>query len=94
MSKAENIGDILVAYFRENGLEQQILGDQIIEKWPQVMGLQVARLTGKMEIQNQVLHVQIRSAALRQQLFECRAVLIRKLNDSVGAQVIKDIRLR
>ena len=94
MSKAENIGDILAAYFRENGLEQQILGDQIIEKWPQVMGSQVARLTGKIEIKDQVLHVQIRSAALRQQLFECRTALIRKLNDSVGAQVIKDIRLR
>ena len=94
MSKAENIGDILATYFRENGLEQQILGDQIIEKWPQVMGPQVARLTGKIEIQDQVLHVQIRSAALRQQLFECRTALIRKLNDSVGATVIKDIRLK
>ena len=94
MSKAENIGDILVAYFRENGLEQQLLGDQIIEKWPQLMGPQVARLTGKIEIKDQVLHVQIRSAALRQQLFECRTALIRKLNDSVGAQVIKEIRLK
>lgn len=94
MGKAESIGDLLAVFFRENGMEQRMLGDQLIELWPQVMGPQVARLTGKIEIKNQVLFVQIRSAALRQQLFECRTALIRKLNDSVGAQVIKDIRLR
>ncbi|MCQ2311724.1 MAG: DUF721 domain-containing protein [Paludibacteraceae bacterium] len=94
MGKAEKIGDILAAFFRENGMEQQMLGDQLIELWPQVMGPQVARLTGKIEIKNQVLFVQIRSAALRQQLFECRTALIHKLNDAVGATVIKDIRLK
>jgi len=87
------ITDLLMQYFREQGLEQTMLGDQLIEKWPEIMGQQIARLTGKIEIKDQVLHVQIRSAALRQQLFECRTALINKLNEAVGASVIKDIRL-
>jgi len=87
------ITDLLMQYIREQGLEQTLLGDQLIEKWPEIMGQQIARLTGKIEIKDQVLHVQIRSAALRQQLFECRTALIQKLNESVGASVIKDIRL-
>jgi len=94
MAKPTSITELLAQYLRDQGLEQTILGDELIKKWPEVMGEQVARLTGKMEIKDQVLHVQIRSAALRQQLFECRSALIQKLNDAVGASVIKDIRLR
>jgi len=94
MAKPIAITDLLVQYLKDQGLEQTILGDQLIALWPEVMGAQVARLTGKIEIKDQVLHVQIRSAALRQQLFECRTVLIKKLNEAVGASVIKDIRLR
>lgn len=94
MAQPTAITDLLVQYFREQGLEQTILGDELIKKWPEVMGEQVARLTGKIEIKEQVLHVQIRSAALRQQLFECRGALIQKLNEAVGASVIKEIKLR
>jgi len=93
MAKPTAITELLAQYLREQGLEQTILGDELIAQWPKVMGAQVARLTGKIEIKNQVLHVQIRSAALRQQLFECRSNLIKKLNEAVGASVIKDIRL-
>jgi len=94
MAKPTAITDLVVQYLREQGLEQTILGDKIIALWPIVMGEQVARLTGKMEIKDEVLHIQIRSAALRQQLFECRTELIQRLNDAVGAQVIKEIRLK
>ncbi|MCQ2347571.1 MAG: DUF721 domain-containing protein [Paludibacteraceae bacterium] len=94
MAQAAPIGEILAAYFRENGMEQQMLGDLLVEKWPEIMGPQVARLTGNIEIKEQVLYVQIRSAALKQQLFECRTALIKKLNESIGAKVIEDIRLR
>jgi len=94
MAKPTSITELLAQYLREQGLEQTILGDELIALWPKVMGEQVARLTGKIEIKDQVLHVQIRSAALRQQLFECRTALIQKLNEAVGASIIKEIRLK
>ncbi|MCQ2343269.1 MAG: DUF721 domain-containing protein [Paludibacteraceae bacterium] len=94
MSKPASIGDIIIQYFREQGLEESIMGERLVELWPQVMGAQVARLTGTIEVKEQVLYVQIRSAALRQQLFECRTALINKLNEAVGGTAIKDIRLR
>jgi len=94
MAKPIAITDLLASYLREQGLEQTILGDKLVQLWPQIMGKQVADLTGKIEIKDQVLHIQIRSAALRQQLFECRTALIKKMNDAVGAEIIKDIRLK
>lgn len=94
MSKPTAISNLINDYLREQGLEQSILGEQLIRLWPDIMGKQVADLTGTIEIKNQVLMIQIRSAALKQQLFECKRALIKKLNDAVGGEAIKDIRIR
>lgn len=87
------IGDALVQYLRESGLEQSVLDVQIEEVWPQVMGDVVNRLTRSVEVRNGVLYVRVNSAALKTQLFENRFELVRKLNDAVGAKAIRDCRI-
>ena len=89
---AESITDLLVSYFRENGLEKTMLEHRLIQLWPETMGEQVARLTTKVEIRNGILYVTLRSAALRAQLFECRSEVVKRLNQTTGGEVIHDIR--
>ena len=88
-----NITDALVDYLRESGLEQSVLEVQIEELWPQVMGETVAKLTRSVEVKDGMLIVHLNSAALKAQLFENRFELVRKLNEAVGAQVIRDCRI-
>ena len=88
-----NITDALVNYLRESGLEQSVLDVQIEEAWPQVMGDTVTRLTRSIEMKNGMLIVHVNSAALKTQLFENRFELVRKLNEAVGAEAIKDCRI-
>jgi len=88
-----SISDALVEYLRESGLEQSVLEVQIEDVWPQVMGDVVTNLTRSVEVKNGVLIVRVNSAALKTQLFENRFELVRKLNDAVGAQVIRDCRI-
>lgn len=90
---AQPIGDLLTSYLRESGLEKPLLERQVVEKWPELMGPMVARLTRSVELTNGVLKVRISSAALKAQLFENRRELVAKLNDVVGAHVIDDVRL-
>ena len=80
-------------FLRESGLEQPVLEVQITEVWPQVMGDVVNRLTRSVEVKNGVLIVRVNSAALKTQLFENRFELVHKLNEAVGAKVIKDCRI-
>lgn len=87
------IGDAIIQYLRENGLEQSVLDVQIEEVWPQVMGDVVNRLTRSVEVRDGVLYVRVNSAALKTQLFENRFELVRKLNEAVGARAIKDCRI-
>ena len=87
------IGDALIQYLRESGLEQSVLDVQIEEVWPRVMGDVVNRLTRSVEVRDGVLYVRVNSAALKTQLFENRFELVRKLNEAVGAKAIRDCRI-
>lgn len=88
-----SIGEALISYIRESGLEQSVLDVQIEEVWPKVMGEAVKRLTRSVEVKNGVLIVHVNSAALKTQLFENRFELVRKLNEAVGAPALKDCRI-
>ncbi len=91
--KAESIGTLLAEYFRGTEAETTLLERKIPAAWTELLGKTVARFTGEMEVKNGTLFVHIRSAALRQQLFEQRHTIVAKLNDKVGGNVVKDIRL-
>lgn len=88
-----SLTDALIGFLRENDLEQPVLEVQVEQVWTQVMGDIVTRLTRSVEVKNGVLYVRVNSAALKAQLFENRFELVRKLNEAVGAEVIRDCRI-
>lgn len=89
----ESVADVIRIVLRENGLEKPLLEHRLIEAWPSLMGPLVDKYTGRIEIRDSVLFVQITSAALRQELFLARQRVVEKLNVEVGAELITDIRL-
>ncbi len=93
MKGSESIGEAMVEFLRESGLEQSVMDVQIEEVWPRVMGQTVRNLTRSIEVKNGMLIVRVNSAALKAQLFENRFELIRKLNEAVGAPALKDCRI-
>ncbi len=91
--KATDLTEALFAYLRESGLEQPVLEVQVEEIWPKVMGSLVASMTRSVEVKDGMLIVRVNSAALKAQLFENRFELVKKLNEAVGANVIRDCRI-
>ena len=87
------ISDALVDFLRESGLEQSVLEVQIEEVWPRVMGTTITSMTRSVEVKDGMLIVRVSSAALKAQLFENRFELVRKLNEAVGAEAIRDCRI-
>lgn len=90
---AQSIADVLAEVIRDNGLEKPLMEHQVVESWGEIMGKTVARLTRKVELEKGTLRVYLNSAALKAHLFECRHELVNKLNNHVGGEVVKDIRL-
>ncbi len=90
-SDAKPIGDMIRQVMREQGLESPLNEYRLIQSWSDVLGRTIASYTTRLFIKNQVLYVQLTSPALRQELMMGRELLIRKLNQTVGAQVITNI---
>ena len=92
--QAQAIGDIVAEFLRESGLEKPLMERQVVASWNDVMGKTVADLTRSVELKDGVLTVKISSAALKAQLFECRREVVKKMNDVVGCEVVKEVKLR
>jgi predicted nucleic acid-binding Zn ribbon protein len=65
-----------------------------LDAWPQILGPAIASYTKELYIRNQILYVHLTSAALRQELMMGRELLVRNLNQKVGATVITNIIFR
>jgi predicted nucleic acid-binding Zn ribbon protein len=89
----EAVGDVLLRYLRQEGLETPLNEQRIIDAWPKVVG-PISAYTSDLFIKNQILYVHVSSAALRQELMMGRDMLVRNLNQTVGATVINNIILR
>lgn len=90
--QVKGISEVLNAFMRQNGLEGPLLQKRTIDAWESVAGQMVARYTGDKYIRNQTLFVKITNPALRQDLFMMRGNLLAKLRETVGSEVVTDIR--
>lgn len=87
----EHIADVIHRLLRQEGLETPLNEHRIIEAWSDVAGPVVTRYTRNLFIKNQTLYVQLASSVIRQELMMSRGLLMRNLNERVGAQVIYNI---
>ncbi|MBQ6379936.1 MAG: DUF721 domain-containing protein [Prevotella sp.] len=88
----QQIKDLILRNLRAQGLETPLLQKRLIDAWPTVMGEVIAGYTKNLHIRNQTLFVHLTNPALRADLSMQRQEILRKLNESVGSQVIADIR--
>ncbi|MCI7370361.1 DUF721 domain-containing protein [Prevotella sp.] len=89
----QSISDLLNMYLRREGLETPLLQKRAVDAWDTLMGPSIARYTGKKFIKNQTLFVQILNPALRQDLTMMRSRIVKRINETVGSQVIVDVRI-
>jgi predicted nucleic acid-binding Zn ribbon protein len=88
----QQIDGILQMILREQGLEIPLQQKRVIDQWEVVTGNIVSKYTGEKFIKNQTLYVKITNPALRQDLTMMRHQLVKRLNESVGALVIVDVK--
>lgn len=94
MKKVEHIGKLVQRFLRQESLESPLHEQRLLDAWPQILGPTIDSYTQNLFIRNQVLYVHLTSAALRQELMMGRELLVRNLNQKVGATVITNIIFR
>ena len=93
-NNAEPIRKLIQQFLRQESLESPLNEQRLLDAWPQILGPAIASYTKELYIRNQILYVHLTSAALRQELMMGRELLVRNLNQKVGATVITNIIFR
>ena len=93
-NNAEPIGKLIQQFLRQESLESPLNEQRLLDAWPQILGPAISSYTKELYIRNQILYVHLTSAALRQELMMGRELLVRNLNQKVGATVITNIIFR
>lgn len=90
--KVKSIQELLPQILRHEGLETPLQQQRLLSAWDEVVGKPIAQYTGECFIKNQTLFVKVLSPALRADLTMGRSLLVKRLNEKAGGQVIFDIK--
>lgn len=90
--KEQPVIDAALAFLRESGLETPLLRYRLVQAWPEVVGAPFSQTSVALEIRDDNLWVSVTTPAQITELQMRRTDLVRRLNERVGAPVIKDIR--
>lgn len=90
--KVQSIQTLLPDFLRRQGLESPLRQRILLTSWEEVVGEPIARYTSERFIKNQTLYVKVHNPALRADLSMGRSLLVKRLNERAGAQVIVDIK--
>lgn len=93
MRSGENrpLGELVDNLMRAYGLESKMQELTVLEAWPELMGVAVANRTTSLVIRNQVLHIKMDSAVMRDELAAGKAIIIDRVNQFAGKEIIRDI---
>lgn len=92
--EALRLSEIINEVLAVQHLDVKLNETRLIKAWPEILGDSIARYTDKLYISHGVLYVHLSSAVLRNELFICRDMLVKRLNEHIGTEVITNIIFR
>lgn len=93
-SGPKKLGDVLQNVINTMGVGDKIDAARTIEAWAALAGPEINAATRRVWLESNVLVVQLTSAIWRAELHMNRSQWRKKLNESLGSEIVKDIRFR
>ena len=91
MKNEHYLQDLINSFLDKNRKKELFSEQAILKVWNEEMGDFIVSHTKSLTIKNGVLGVKIMHAALKFELIGQRSQIIKKLNDAVGMEVLKDV---
>ena len=86
--------DVLKEYKKEMGIENRLREVELINSWEEIAGKAIAKRTSKVYIKGGVLYIHLTSSVVRNELMMIREVLIQRLNEKAGNEMVKSVVLK
>ena len=89
--EAKGVYSIIEEMMERAGMTDDYLRQRVCYLWAEVVGQSINRYTSRRFVEGDRLHVFITSASLKNELLYLRPSLVRRLNEAVGQEIIKDV---
>jgi hypothetical protein len=90
----ENLNSALRSAIREMGLEKKIRERECLSLWEEVVGKKLASASQADDIKNGVLYVSAKDSIWAQEIFNLKGLIMQKINQRMGEEIVKDIKVR
>ena len=86
-----SLGDAIDKLMRAYGWDGKLKEIDVIAKWEEMMGRAVFLRTKNIYIKNKVLHLEIDSSVMREELLYGKSIIIQRVNETAGFEIITDV---
>jgi predicted nucleic acid-binding Zn ribbon protein len=90
----QSLGSAIKDYLKVEKIDSKIAELEAVNMWESIIGKQIANATSSIYIKEGVLHIQLRSSIVRNELFMMRNEIIQAINQRIGSRVVKSIVLK
>ena len=87
----KSIAEVIDGFLKAEQLDTQLNEQRASALWPQIVGQGINRYTISRDVRDGVLIVRLSSAPLRNELMMNRSALIKRINEALGQEVIREI---
>ena len=93
-TSAQSIGEIFNEFLKQEKLDTQFNEQKALTLWPEIVGPGINRYTVNRTVKNGVMTITISSSSLRNELMLSLSSIVQRINEALGAEVIKNIIFR
>ena len=90
-SKEAPLKDVIEKLMKAYRLDGKMKELDIIDAWPEMMGIAVSNRTKNITIKNKTLFLTMDSAVMRDELLHGKQIIIQRINEKAGCDLINDV---
>ena len=90
-TEAKNIGQIINDLLKKENLDVALDEHRACALWPEIVGDGINRYTIRRDVKDGVMTVHLSSASLANELMLNRGSIIRRINEALGRDIIREI---
>lgn len=83
--------EVLDRWLKAYGYDGKMKEMDVLEAWSEMMGTAVANRTSEIYIKNKKLFLKMDSSVMREELSYGKDVIIQRVNEKAGAEIITDV---
>lgn len=91
MSSLEKVDNILSSYLSDRGYLTVCKENDIVQKWPEIVGDNVSSVSNCERVEDGILYVAINSASWRNEMQFFKNSILKKIHTEFNCKTIKDI---